>query len=68
MNTCSNCKWWNQERALMVHNEFTGMDVILAHCEPERHIGNQHPEKAVQRHHCGLTVDDYSCGEHKERE
>ena len=63
MNTCSNCKWWNQERAVMVQNEFTGMSIVLAYCEP-----GFIPFRGPVGQWKGLTAEDYSCGEHKERE
>ena len=60
MNTCSNCKWWNQERAVMVQNEFTNMEVVLAYCEPIN------PECTGMWK--GLTAEDYFCGEWTEKE
>lgn len=62
MNTCSNCKWWNQERAVMVQNEFTNMEVVLAYCEP-RFI----PFRGDTGQWKGLTAENYSCGEWTEK-
>ena len=76
MNTCSNCKWWREHFSIEVVSVLIRRDGPvqnsgerwLGYCEPERHAGNPHPITVVSRHHCGLTAEDYSCGEHKERD
>ena len=65
MNICKNCKWWNQEHAVMVHNEFTGMEVVLAYCEPMIPVAD---DMWINGQRMGLTAEDYSCGKWRERD
>lgn len=68
MAKCETCRWWKD--ADLTAQRWAGGDwkiILLGHCEPERHVGGQYPKSIIQRHHCGLTANDYSCGEHQER-
>ena len=62
---CGNCKWWNQERAVMVQNEFTNTNIILAYCEPMIPVAE---DIWTQGQRMGLTAENYSCGKWRERD
>ena len=65
--TCGNCRWWKDAR-LMVQTQdietdengyVTANAKALGYCEPETPLGDD----SMRVRHCGLTAEDYSCGE-----
>ena len=62
---CKTCQWWKDSELRALSTK--AMEVRLGYCEPERHVGGSASITVVRKHHCGLTDEDYSCGEHQER-
>ena len=65
--TCENCHWWKDAKLTAQMQDIetdrdgyvTANAKALGYCEPETTLGDD----SVRIRHCGLTAEDYSCGE-----
>lgn len=72
MAKCATCRWWKdaclavqrQDIEVDKHGYTVATNKMLGYCEPERMVS----QDVVSKHHYGLTAQDYSCGEHQERD
>lgn len=66
---CSNCKWWSFDIAVkcfeVSQRRKREKKLRLGHCAPKRDCPGQ---LTMTNHHCGLTVEDYTCGEWKRKD